>query len=62
MSTESDFLLGIAYSLLTQCRLHFINTTDEIGLTLIENEYQALVKNIEKIYYHTKLGKPQDAN
>jgi hypothetical protein len=52
MSKESDFLLGWCFSLLVQCRSHFIQVEDKEGLLIIEDEYEALKKCIERIFYH----------
>lgn len=52
MSKESDFLLGWCFSLLVQCRTHFIKFDDREGMLIIEDEYEALKKCIERIFYH----------
>jgi hypothetical protein len=51
MSKEADFMLGIAMGLLMQIRTHIIRVQDEVGLGIIEQEYQDLKTAIEKHYY-----------
>jgi hypothetical protein len=51
MSKESDFLLGWCFEILRQSRKHFIEIQDAKGLALIEDEYQALQKCIERVFY-----------
>lgn len=54
MSKESDFLLGRAFTLLTQVRQYLITTKDSDGVTLIEDEYQDLKRGIDKTFYGEK--------
>jgi len=51
MSKESDFLLGIAFGLLSQVRQHLVQNGDRDGILLIEDEYLQLKSGIEKHYY-----------
>jgi hypothetical protein len=51
MSKESDFLLGTAFSLLDQCRSYFIKNKDKVGLAMIEDQYQLLLKGVDTIIY-----------
>jgi hypothetical protein len=54
MSKESDFLLGIAFGLLTVARTYLINNDHVDGLQLIEDEYQTVKQGINKHYYSEK--------
>lgn len=51
MSRESDFLLGIAFGLLTQVRQHLIEIGDVDGVKLIEDEYIKLREGIQRTFY-----------
>lgn len=51
MSKETDFLLGIAFGLLTQARAYMIKNNQVDGLELIEDEYQTLKEGIDKNFY-----------
>ncbi len=55
MSKESDFLLGIAFGLLTQVRQYLIKNEQIDGMELIEDEYQTLKQGIDKHFYAKKL-------
>jgi hypothetical protein len=50
MSKETDLLLGIAFSLLTQSRAYMIKNQHMEGLELIEDQYQAIKDGIERNY------------
>lgn len=50
MSKESDFLLGIAFSLITQIRAYLIKTQDVDGVQLIEDEYLQLKSAVDKYF------------
>lgn len=52
--TDATFLLGNAFSLLTQVRQHLIKRDDVYGIELIEDQYQKLEMAIEKLYYQTE--------
>ena len=52
--TDATFLLGNAFSLLTQVRQHLIKRDDIFGIELIEDQYQKLEMAIEKLYYSTE--------
>ena len=52
--TDASFLLGNAFSLLTQVRQHLIERDDIYGIKLIEDQYQRLEQGIEKLYYSTE--------
>lgn len=54
MSKETDFLLGRAFSLVTQARQYLINKVDNDGVALIEDEYQELKRGVEKNFYGEK--------
>lgn len=54
MSRETDFLLGIAFGLLTQARAYMIKNNYVDGLELIEDEYQTLKMGIDKQFYAKK--------
>jgi hypothetical protein len=54
MSKETDFLLGIAFGLLTQARSFMIKHELVEGVELIEDEYQSLRDGINKQYYTKK--------
>jgi hypothetical protein len=58
---ESSYLLGIAFALLVQCRGHLIRNEDTEGVTLIEDQYQELMKMINELYYK-HLGEEKNAN
>jgi len=60
MSMESDFLLGISYGLLMQVRAHLIRKEDIEGMTLIEDEFQSLTENIDKVFYSNGMEKKND--
>jgi len=51
MSKESDFLLGIAFGLLTQVRQYLIKNEHLDGVEIIEDEYQSLKAGIDKNFY-----------
>lgn len=51
MIRDSNFLLGMAYSLLMRAREHFIINADEEGLAKIEDQFQELKCAIENTYY-----------
>jgi hypothetical protein len=51
MSRESDFLLGTAFSLLTQVRAYMIKNNIVEGVELIENQYQEIVEAIGSNFY-----------
>ncbi len=48
---EISYLLGIASSLLDECRAYMIMKQDTEGLNLIEDRYQKLTKGIEQVIY-----------
>lgn len=52
MSKESDFLLGAAFAMVTQCRSYFIMHDDKNGVAMIEDEYQRLTAMIDAYYYN----------
>lgn len=54
MSKESEFLLGTAFSLLTQARAYMIKNNHVDGVELIEDEYQELKTAIDKHFYSKK--------
>ena len=62
MSKESDFLLGIAFGLLTQVRAHLIRVEDLDGVAVIEDEYQTLKNGIEKQFYAKTTKERVDGN
>lgn len=51
MTKESDFLLGTAFSLMTQIRAYLIRIEDVVGVELLEDEYQQL-KSAINIYFY----------
>lgn len=57
MIKEPSFLLGNAFTLLTQARGHMIRVKDVEGLELIEDQYQELQKGIEALYYKPMMEK-----
>jgi len=52
MSRESDFLLGTAFSLITQVRAYMIKNSNVEGVELIEDEYQQLKLAVDKYFYN----------
>ncbi len=60
MSKESDFMLGIAFGLLTQVRLYLIQNNDSTGVTILEEEYQSLKKSIDQQYYANRNKEKRD--
>jgi hypothetical protein len=57
MIKEPSFLLGTAFSLLTQARGHMIRKEDLDGVELIESQYQELQAAIEALYYKPLMEK-----
>lgn len=51
MNRETDFLLGIAFALLTQVRDYLAQKEDVNGVLLIEEQYLGLKSAIEQHYY-----------
>lgn len=51
MTNEPYFLLGVAFSLLTQCRSYFILTNDTNAMKMLEEEYQRLYHSLETFYH-----------
>ena len=54
MSMETDFLLGLAFGLLSRVRQHLVINNDSSGVLIIEDEYQELKKGLDKLYYGEK--------
>lgn len=51
MIDSPNFLLGMAYAIITVAREHMIIMNDEQGIAKIEEQYQQLKSLIEKHYY-----------
>jgi hypothetical protein len=57
MIHEPNFLLGNAFSLLTQTREYLIRKEDLDGVQLIEEQYQELKQAINNLYYKQNMEK-----
>lgn len=51
MINDTNFLLGLSFSLLTQVRDYMIRKQEVEGVELIEEQYQKLNKALEDKYY-----------
>lgn len=49
MSLSNDFWLGYTFALLNIARAHMIETSDSVGVALIENDYVLLESHIKKL-------------
>ncbi len=60
MTNDTNFLLGLCYSLLTQIRGYLVIKEDVQGIEMIEDQYQKLTTALEKLYYSEQKGKKND--
>lgn len=48
--SQTNFLLGFSFALITTIRTYLINNQDAEGIKLLEDEYQSLKNGVEQLF------------